>query len=384
MTISFKDLLVLLTIFQLLIISVLLLVHKDSRRKDQLFLILFFFSLSVNIFNFFVFQKVEYFSPAQSIHLFYLGSPFAFCYAPAFYLYLVAFANLGPKLSIKHVLHFIPFLILLAYILCCFTFLPAPEKREILNKDGLFSKNVYLLILISLHLQVLTYFILSLQQVINLKRQLKNLYSSADKLNFSWISSMLAAILCLWLLDLSRFFSSFFSEPFKIILETCLFIGFILFCYFFLYKAMSNHFSATDIETPTENKRLSLSLPLRKKYEQRLIHYMTEKKPFLNAEITLFDLSQKVGIPPRSLSEVLNASFQQNFYDFINSYRVKESELLFKSKKEENKTILEVLYEVGFNSKSSFNSAFKKLTGMTPTEYRRNYRLSHEHHKQAV
>jgi AraC-like DNA-binding protein len=384
MTISFKDLLVLLTIFQLLIFAVVLFARSKSRWSDQLFLGLFFFSLAVNIFNYFLFQQAHSLFASRTIHLFYLGSPFAFSYAPAFYLYLLFNINRNKKIAAKYTLHFAPFLILMAYIIAFFTLLPLSEKREILMQNGLFSQKVYLLLIISIHLQVLYYALLCLRQVLIFKRHLKNLYSSKDRLNFSWITSMFVAILCLWLLDLGRFLFAFFSEPSKIFFESCLFIGFLIFCYIFLHKAMSSRFFHTDDEPTSGNKKLSLSLPLRKKYEQQLTQHMADKKPFLDPEINLFELSQQVAIPPRSLSEVLNASFQQNFYDFINSYRVKESELLFKSNWEADKTILEILYEVGFNSKSSFNSAFKKLTGITPTEYRRNYRVSHKPRKQVV
>jgi AraC-like DNA-binding protein len=87
----------------------------------------------------------------------------------------------------------------------------------------------------------------------------------------------------------------------------------------------------------------------------------------------LMDLAEQVSIPYRALSEVINNKLKQNFYDFINSYRIHESKKLLSEKTERLKTILEVLYEVGYNSKSSFNSAFKKFTGMTPTEYRKSY-----------
>jgi AraC-like DNA-binding protein len=94
------------------------------------------------------------------------------------------------------------------------------------------------------------------------------------------------------------------------------------------------------------------------------------EKPYMDPNINLMDLGQQVGIPHRSLSEVINNALQQNFYDFINSYRVRESERLLKES-EQYKTVLEVLYEVGFNSKSAFHTAFKKTTGMTPTQFKR-------------
>lgn len=68
---------------------------------------------------------------------------------------------------------------------------------------------------------------------------------------------------------------------------------------------------------------------------------------------------------------MINEGLNQNFYDFINYHRVKESERLLREPDSDFKTVLEVLFEVGFNSKSSFNTAFKKINGVTPTQFKK-------------
>ncbi|KAB2844021.1 MAG: AraC family transcriptional regulator, partial [Melioribacteraceae bacterium] len=83
---------------------------------------------------------------------------------------------------------------------------------------------------------------------------------------------------------------------------------------------------------------------------------------------TIRELAENLNIHPNHLSQIINEKLGQNFFDFINSYRIKEAEkLLLKNGK---KTILEIAFEVGFNSKSTFNAAFKKHTGVTPTAYK--------------
>ena len=79
----------------------------------------------------------------------------------------------------------------------------------------------------------------------------------------------------------------------------------------------------------------------------------------------------KKTISPYHISQVFNDCFNKNFYDFINLYRIEESKKLLRNPKNNEKTILEILYEAGFNSKSTFNALFKKHTGVTPTEYRK-------------
>jgi AraC-like DNA-binding protein len=82
----------------------------------------------------------------------------------------------------------------------------------------------------------------------------------------------------------------------------------------------------------------------------------------------LQNLADRLSMSSRNLSYVINFHINKNFFDFINSYRIEEAKRIFQQP-DHPKTVLEVLYSVGFNSKSVFNTAFKKNTGMTPTEY---------------
>ena len=98
---------------------------------------------------------------------------------------------------------------------------------------------------------------------------------------------------------------------------------------------------------------------------------MIEKKPFLNPSLTIQDISGDIGIPVRDLSVLINHHLGQHFYDFVNTYRIENAMDILKDITKSKVTILEILYDVGFNSKSSFNTAFKKHTGNTPTFYRK-------------
>jgi len=113
----------------------------------------------------------------------------------------------------------------------------------------------------------------------------------------------------------------------------------------------------------------SINIEVNSQIEQ-LRRCMEEQEPFVESEITLQDLAILINIPTRDLSVLINQHIGQHFFDFINSYRIKKAmEILRKHSKDEY-TIQQVLYDVGFNSKSSFNTAFKKHAGVTPTEYR--------------
>ena len=143
-----------------------------------------------------------------------------------------------------------------------------------------------------------------------------------------------------------------------------------------IYKALRQPMIFSDIIVDSKTiKRNNLSKNMLESYTVKLNEYMEKEKPYLDPNLTLMDLSEKTGIPYRSLSEVINLSLNKNFYDYINEYRIIESTKILLDKESKFKTILEVLYNVGYNSKSSFNTAFKKHTGLTPTEYKKTYRL---------
>jgi AraC-like DNA-binding protein len=97
---------------------------------------------------------------------------------------------------------------------------------------------------------------------------------------------------------------------------------------------------------------------------------MESERPFLNSDICLHGLSERLNIPDHYLSQVINMRLNRNFYDFINHYRVEEAKRLLTNSKN-HLTILEVAFEVGFNSKSAFNRVFKKYVKKTPSDFKK-------------
>jgi AraC-like DNA-binding protein len=104
-----------------------------------------------------------------------------------------------------------------------------------------------------------------------------------------------------------------------------------------------------------------------------LKQYMTEKEPFLDPSLTIQELANQIDIPVRDLSILINHHMDQHFFDFVNEYRIQKAMSILKDPLKRDLTVLEILYEVGFNSKSSFNTSFKKYTGLTPTAYRNTF-----------
>jgi len=104
---------------------------------------------------------------------------------------------------------------------------------------------------------------------------------------------------------------------------------------------------------------------------EKIQTYMETDHPYLNSSLTIKELSNELTLPMRRLSVIINGAFEQNFSEFINSYRIEAAKKRLSNPHDPNETILEVLYDVGFQSKSAFNTAFKKMTGKTPTAYKK-------------
>ena len=96
---------------------------------------------------------------------------------------------------------------------------------------------------------------------------------------------------------------------------------------------------------------------------------MVIEKPYLNRELSIYDLSDQLKISRHILSEVINEYMGMNFYTLVNEYRVKEVKERMKSDEFKHLTILAIAYDSGFNSKSRFNTIFKEKKGQTPIQY---------------
>ena len=109
---------------------------------------------------------------------------------------------------------------------------------------------------------------------------------------------------------------------------------------------------------------------------KKITTLMEDEKLYQETELTLQQLAGKLQVPTYQVSQSLNEGMKKNFYDVVNGYRVDEAKRLLLDEKNRNFTILSVGFEAGFNSKTTFNTVFKKFTGLTPTEYREKKKMA--------
>jgi AraC-like DNA-binding protein len=106
-------------------------------------------------------------------------------------------------------------------------------------------------------------------------------------------------------------------------------------------------------------------------FKQKIRELMENSKPYLDPLLSLDSMALSLGVSSKALSQILNECFTLNFADFINSFRVQEAMYLLKNDTQ-NRTILNISLDAGFNAKSTFNLVFKKHTGVSPREFIKN------------
>lgn len=142
--------------------------------------------------------------------------------------------------------------------------------------------------------------------------------------------------------------------------------------YFISFKLLSKNKYILPKNEISKYKNSNLNKKGIEQYKSDLINSMEKDKLYLNGKLSIQDVSDKLNIPKQYISEVLNEHMHTNFQDFINEYRVEEFIKRLKNDQNNQFTLLGIATEVGFNSKSSFNAIFKKIKGLTPTQFKNN------------
>ena len=159
--------------------------------------------------------------------------------------------------------------------------------------------------------------------------------------------------------------SPFYTKSWFIFLVT-----FLMFSLYFVNK----YFDKQKMIQEKENKYKTLNIDIERKKSaaDKLVRLMEDEKLFLDPNLTLQQLAKKFNLHYNHLSRIINEMFGVSFNDFINRYRIEEAKKKLKDPEIASQNILEIMYSCGFYSKSVFNTAFKKFTGKTPSQYRRS------------
>jgi len=126
------------------------------------------------------------------------------------------------------------------------------------------------------------------------------------------------------------------------------------------------------VEPKDKYERSALTPQKAQQYLTQLEQFSATEKPYLDTELTVDGLAKKLQVPRHHLTQVLSEQLNKNFYSYINEYRVQAVKEYLSNPQCEQMTLLDIAYESGFNSKSTFNLVFKKITGITPSQYKKS------------
>ncbi|GGH53669.1 hypothetical protein GCM10007423_59370 [Dyadobacter endophyticus] len=151
------------------------------------------------------------------------------------------------------------------------------------------------------------------------------------------------------------------------------FISLIIYIVSFTVLRKSLFFHESNERTARKYEKSSLTREIQSATLGKLEAVMLAEKPFLDPGFSMPALSKRLGVSTHHLSQILNEELKQSFFDFLGAYRIQEAQRLLADEGNAYIKIEEIGQMVGYNSKSAFNTAFRKITGSTPSEYRKKH-----------
>lgn len=236
-------------------------------------------------------------------------------------------------------------------------------------------------------LQLVPFFYFSHTKIIKHQNNIRLFSSSIENIDLKWLNHMVIGSItmaCFWILNILTQISQI-STYFDIIGNSIYLFGFLYIAYHFIKQKEIFPFNEIHREEIHEiishtnsfeiNKKKLVSDEFLEAYKFKLTEVMQNEKPYLDCELSLVKLASCVQLSSHTLSYVLNKGFDENFYQFVNRYRIEEAKKLLLDRSKSNLNLVGIAFEVGFNSKTVFNTTFKKMTNCTPTEFKRLHLL---------
>jgi AraC-like DNA-binding protein len=296
-----------------------------------------------------------------------LHQPFVFLAAPLLFLYLRELTAREERFRRQDFLHFIPFVLCLIYLLPYY--LKSSEaKIQILVSEYVQPDfgNWYYVRSAVLITQVLVYLILIVVNIVSYSRSAERRKSPRDKAVLFEVRFFIFAAVILWVAAVLRY-----AIPTMPNLLVPLGASVLIYAMGYLKLRRPDAETVPRDEQPGRKYEKSTLTPERsQRYLDKLVNFMENEKPFTAGDLTIQKLAEKLSIPANHLSQTINERLGQTFSDFVNSYRVEAAKRKLVDPAFSHLSVLGIAEEVGFNSKSSFNSVFKKHTNMTPSEFR--------------
>ncbi len=351
-------------------LELLLLMKKNKSRADKILVIWLSLIAIHQLLNYFLYTGETYNHPQ------WLGVQFSLPILHGVLLYFYVMEITGNKLNNKLavLLHLTPMLSLIILAIP-FYILTGEEKLAVFQNDGIGFEWYIIYSNILIPLSGLIYSVWSLFLIKKHQSNIQNRFSNTDKKELQWLRFLSIGYGIIWILSI--FFES--EIIFSAVVILVLFIG------FFGINQLNIFYTNQNTKAKTPTKKNKKPNKLSKRYAKsglneemaaliysKLNELVNSDALYKNDNLTLSELAKQLNVHPNHLSQVINEKEGKNFYNYINSLRIKEF-IKLTSLPENNKfTMISLAYDCGFGTKSTFNKHFKINTGKTPTNYFNN------------
>jgi AraC-like DNA-binding protein len=292
-------------------------------------------------------------------------SSFFFLVGPLLFIYTKLLTKTSLSIKKKHLLHAIPFLvIILPYFTITIIFNNSEPLSNLLN---------FIPDLVAFHIAFYLY--LTIRCLRDFSKKIKETFSSVEKKNLNWLKILITCFGFLWIGAIISDLSPFSHKNWDY--ESLLFSFFIYLIGYAgllqpeIFSGSEELLEVSDNEIKKKYQKSTLTEEMISKYSEKLLSSMNDQKLFMKNDLTLPELSGTLSISVHHLSQIINEKFNQNFFEFINKFRIEEAKNILSNNENQNITIASIGFDTGFNSISSFNSAFKKYVGVSPSQFRK-------------
>lgn len=306
---------------------------------------------------------------------------FLLLHGPALWFYISSLSTSAFRFRPAYLLHFVPFLTFLTIHYFNYISLPVQEKINLIVTYLFKDDPFYMISAVSVGVSTIGYNVWAIRLIRSYRMKLEQKFSKLEDIDLSWLKILTLASLVVYCINNGFFivdiFYNFTSNEMLVFVTFSFASVYILILGFFGLKQNNVFVSqvmqakTSGSESPLETNTAEIK-PTDDDFTARLLHFMESHQPYLDPEISLLKLSELLQVKPEVLSETLNTKLNQNFFDFINKYRIGEFKNQSISQKNTNLSILGIAYNCGFNSKAAFYRAFKKYEGVAPSDYIRS------------
>ncbi len=358
------------------LLAILLFIRKQNHAANAV-LCMLVGTLSLDLLQAVYYINTLYY---EYPHLMGITFVFPFLYGPLFYLYVLLLTTVRRKLKRKDALHFLPALVILVYSSWVY-FLTGPEKIEFIRQMNTDPPPGFSVIEKLLPLYGLLYTVLTIRMLARHNRRIRDVFSNIDRINLLWLRSLTIGVAIIWsIVIIGALVSGVLhlqTQGFNTAVYFC--VSLLIYTIGYMGLNQPEVFRQSKGDDVTETGRETAKEP---QYEKsglsdssadeiltRLQERMGKDKPYLSGDLTLAGLAESISVSPHNLSETMNTRLKQSFYDFVNSYRVNEVKRRLQAGDAAKYSLLSIAFDSGFTSKTSFNTIFKKHSGMTPSRF---------------